>query len=81
MNNRYVSGNDWWWDPSAPWNQPMPVYETCPKCEGLGGSWYNEGEGYISNDDYLLLSEEDKVHFEFITCDQCDGLGTIDVSM
>ena len=73
----YVSGNDWWANPDAPWNQPELVYETCHECEGIGGRWYNEDGVELSKDEYDALSEEDKDSIEFVECRKCEGLGTV----
>ena len=32
-----VSGNDWWGNPQAPWNQPDAEYDNCPY-------WYDESD-------------------------------------
>jgi DnaJ-class molecular chaperone len=74
-----VSGNDWWGNPQAPWNQPDAVYENCPDCNGDGGVWYDEDGNKYSVADYERLSEECREGCEFEKCERCDGLGTIEV--
>ena len=74
-----VSGNDWWGNPQAPWNQPDAVYENCPDCNGTGGDYYNEDGDVITKADYERLSDEDKVLWTLDKCERCDGCGTIEV--
>lgn len=74
-----VSGNDWWGNPQAPWNQPDAIYENCPDCNGTGGDYYNEDGDKISKADYERLSDEDKALWTFDKCERCEGLGTIEV--
>lgn len=74
-----VSGNDWWGNPQAPWNQPDAVYENCPDCNGTGGDYYNDDGDVISVADWERLSDEDKALWTFNKCERCDGLGTIEV--
>lgn len=65
---------------NAPWNQPDAVYENCPDCNGTGGDYYNEENGdVITKADYERLSDEDKALWTLDKCEQCDGLGTIEV--
>ena len=71
-----LCGNDYN-DPQAPWNQPEPLYETCPNCEGDGGIYYNDEGAELSVVDYERLSEEDKALWTFDKCERCDGIGTI----
>ena len=52
-----VSGNDWWGNPQAPWNQPDARYENCPDCNGTGGDYYNEDGDVISVADWKRLSD------------------------
>jgi hypothetical protein len=74
-----VSGNDWWGNPQAPWNQLDAVYENCPDCNGTGGDYYNEDGDVITKADYERLSDEDKVLWTLDKCERCDGCGTIKV--
>lgn len=74
-----VSGNDWWGNPQAPWNEPDAVYENCPDCNGTGGVWYDEDGKEYSKADYERLSEEDKALCVFEECERCEGVGTIEV--
>jgi Zn-finger nucleic acid-binding protein len=74
-----VSGNDWWGDPQAPWNQPEPMYDTCPDCNGDGGVWYDEDGKEYSVADYERMSEEERSELEFDKCERCEGVGTIEV--
>jgi hypothetical protein len=74
-----VSGNDWWGDPQAPWNQPEPMYENCPDCDGTGGDYYNDDGDVISVADWERLSDEDKALWTFDKCERCEGVGTIEV--
>lgn len=64
---------------NAPWNQPDPVYDTCPDCNGTGGDYYNEDGDVISQADYERLSDEDKALWTLDKCERCDGCGTIEV--
>lgn len=67
------------WD-NAPWNQPQAVYETCPDCNGDGGVWYDEEEDKEYDvADYERMSEEVRSTLQFIKCERCDGVGTIEV--
>ena len=63
----------------APWNHPVPVYDTCPDCNGDGGVWYNEDGKKYSVADYERLSEEDKALCVFEKCERCGGDGEIEV--
>lgn len=74
-----ISGNDWWGNPQAPWNQPDARYENCPDCNGTGGDYYNEDGDVISVADWERLSDEDKALWTFDKCERCEGLGTIEV--
>ena len=74
-----VSGNDWWGNPQAPWNQPDAEYDNCPDCNGTGGDYYNDDGDVISVADWERLSDEDKALWTFNKCERCDGLGTIEV--
>lgn len=73
----YVSGNDWWDNPNAPWNQSEAMKETCPDCDGDGGVYYNDNGDELSKSDWERLSDEDKVLWEFEKCERCEGIGTI----
>lgn len=64
---------------NAPWNEPNPVYDTCPDCNGDGGVWYDEDGEKHSKADYDRLSEEDKVLCVFEKCERCGGEGKIEV--
>jgi hypothetical protein len=74
-----VSGNDWWGNPQAPWNQPDAEYDNCPDCNGTGGDYYNDDGDVISVADWERLSDEDKALWTFEKCERCEGLGTIEV--
>lgn len=74
----FVSGNDWFGDKNAPWNQPDAVYVTCPHCKGSGGIWLSEDGREATKEGYELLTEEDKAVFEFFECEHCEGIGTIE---
>lgn len=74
-----VSGNDWWGDRHAPWNQPDAVYETCSHCNGDGGVWYDDDGNEYTKADYERLSEECRKGLNFDKCEHCDGVGTIEV--
>lgn len=74
-----VSGNDWWGNPQAPWNQLDARYENCPDCNGSGGDYYNENGDVISVADWERLSDEDKALWTFDKCERCEGVGTIEV--
>ena len=74
-----VSGNDWWDDSQAPWNQPDAEYDNCPDCDGTGGDYYNDDGDVISVADWERLSDEDKALWTFEKCERCEGLGTIEV--
>lgn len=74
-----VSGNDWWGNPQAPWNQPESVYDTCPDCNGDGGVWYDEDGKEYSVADYERMSEEERSELELDKCERCEGVGTIEV--
>lgn len=76
---QYISGNDWWENPQAPWNQPEARYENCLDCNGTGGDYYNEDGDVISVADWERLSDEDKALWTFDKCERCEGLGTIEV--
>lgn len=78
-SSHYISGNDWWGDSQAPWNQSKVVYENCPDCNGSGGDYYNEDGDVISVADWERLSSEDKALWTFEKCERCEGLGTIEV--
>lgn len=74
---KFVSGNDWWANPQAPWNQPDATYETCKLCGGVGGFWCNEDGVELAQEEYDLLNDDEKSEFEFVECEKCDGVGTI----
>ena len=74
-----VSGNDWWDDPRAPWNESDAQYENCPDCNGDGGDYYNDDGDVISVADWERLSDEDKTLWTFEKCERCEGLGTIEI--
>lgn len=74
-----VSGNDWWGNPQAPWNQPDARYENCPDCNGDGGVWYDEDGKEYSVADYERMSEEERKDLEFEKCERCDGKGEVEV--
>ena len=78
MKTIYVSGNDWWANPSAPWNEPSVCYVRCDECNGDGGQWISEDGIALSQKEYDSLSEEDKDMYEFFECGKCEGLGTIE---
>lgn len=62
---------------NAPWNEPEPVYETCPECNGECGVWVNEDGDEIHEAEYKRLSDEDKALWDFIECEQCNGEGEV----
>lgn len=62
---------------SAPWNQEEPEYETCPDCDGDGGEYYDADGEVISKEEYLHLSDFDKLLYEFVECEKCGGSGKI----
>ena len=74
-----VSGNDWWGNPQAPWNQPDAEYGTCTDCNGDGGVWYDEDGKEYSKADYERMSEEERKDLEFEKCERCGGEGMIEV--
>lgn len=66
-------------DNDAPWNQREPVYETCPECNGDCGAYYDYVGNRLDKVDWARLSEEDKGAWFFVECEQCEGVGTIEV--
>lgn len=69
-----VSGNDWWGNPQAPWNEPIMV--DCPDCGGDGGIW-EAGNDTITPDEYDKLPKEEKEWYCFVPCNRCDGRGKV----
>lgn len=69
-----VSGNDWWGDPNAPWNEPPMV--DCPDCGGDGGVW-ECGDDTITPDEYDKLPKDEQEWYCFVPCKRCDGGGKI----
>ena len=69
-----VSGNDWWGNPQAPWNEPPMVQ--CPDCGGDGGV-YEAGSESITPDEYDKLPKEEQEWYCFVPCKRCDGSGEI----
>lgn len=62
---------------NAPWNQPEPVYDTCPDCNGDGGVWYNGDGDEYSVADYSRMSKEMQRGLKFDKCERCNGEGEI----
>ena len=55
------------------------IYNTCPDCNGEGGVWYDEDGKSYDKADYDRLSEEARSELEFVKCERCEGVGTIEV--
>ena len=76
---QYLSRNDWWGDPQAPWNKRDVEYRICVECNGDGGVYYNDDGEEISRTDYERLSDEDKALWKFDECLECNGDGEVEV--
>lgn len=76
---QYVSSNDWWGNPAAPWNQVKAHYVTCQECGGTGGVWFDEDGNTLSDEEYKVLSKEEQSLWTFDECMKCEGVGTIKI--
>lgn len=75
---RFLTGNDYLSRPETFYEEPQATYISCPYCGGDGGVWYNGESEEIDKVHYESLSEEDKILCEFVECEHCEGLGTIE---
>ncbi len=61
--------------PGCPCCAPEPQMITCPACTGSGKIYYNGDGEQISEEEYMLLSADDK---DAERCDECNGTGYVE---